>query len=573
MVNPFLGLEHRRPDVDLEEAARLLLAGWGRTGVVRQLGSHQDRNILVDGPDGRFVLKVARHGISRRELDAENGAMRHVAEAGVSFAVPVPVPALDGSLVVALPMRTGVVHDVRLVTFVDGTPLEDHRFFAPAVLRAHGSMAGELAVALAGFDHPGLDRAFQWDLRYAADICDALAPFASTPDRRELLDASIARAMAVLEPLTPDLRVQAIHADITDQNTLATPDAAGRPMPSGIIDFGDVSRTWLAAELAVTIAADTMFDLGRPIQLARSIAEGFTARLPLAAAELRATWPLVLARAASVAISGDHQASLEPDNRYVIESREAEWAALEAIAAVPFELATEALREAAGLGPVERPVVKRAVAPVLADPPVPMVLDLSTTSDALDGAAIGDTGAVGPLVAAAEAAGCMAVGRWGEARLVDTVLDAVDEPSTIHLGVDLFAPAGSGVQAPVGGLVRHVSGAVVVEGVEDLVLWGVDAVVAAGDRVEAGDRIGTVAADAPDGLPPHVHVQRVLEPGLDAPRRAVPSLASAWQRLCPDPSAILGLEPAIAAAPADDPRALLARRDAVLATTQEHYFD
>ena len=31
------------------------------------------------------------------------------------------------------------------------------------------------------------------------------------------------------------------------------------------------------------------------------------------------------------------------------------------------------------MGPVERPLVKRAVAPVLADAPVPMILDLSTT--------------------------------------------------------------------------------------------------------------------------------------------------------------------------------------------------
>ncbi len=92
-------------------------------------------------------------------------------------------------------------------------------------------------------------------------------------------------------------------------------------------------------------------------------------------------------------------------------------------------------------------------------------------------------------------------------------------------------------------------------------------------EVDAGDLVGTVAATGPDGLPTHVHVQRVAEPDLEAPRRAVPSLAGAWLRLCPDPSAILGLEPGVAAAPPDDPAALLARRDAVLATTQEHYFD
>ena len=71
----------------------------------------------------------------------------------------------------------------------------------------------------------------------------------------------------------------------------------------------------------------------------------------------------------------------------------------------------------------------------------------------------------------------------------------------------------------------------------------------------------------------HVHVQRVAVPGLDAPRRGVPSLAAAWLELCPDPSSLLGILPGIAARPRDDPAALLARRDAVLATTQVHYFD
>ena len=259
-------------------------------------------------------------------------------------------------------------------------PLDGESYFSAAVLRAHGAMGAELALALAGFDHPGLDRAFQWDLKHAADICEALAPFASTPERRALLDASIARAMTALEPLIPRLRVQVVHADITDQNTLGTRDAAGRLVPSGIIDFGDLSRTWLVSDLAVTIAADTMFDVAHPLRIATELTRGSTGALPLTDAELAALWPLVVARAASVAISGDHQASLEPDNAYVIESRHAEWAALEAVAAVPFALATEALREAAGLGPVERPLVKRAVAPVLADAPVPMVLDLSTTS-------------------------------------------------------------------------------------------------------------------------------------------------------------------------------------------------
>jgi 4-aminobutyrate aminotransferase-like enzyme/murein DD-endopeptidase MepM/ murein hydrolase activator NlpD len=386
------------------------------------------------------------------------------------------------------------------------------------------------------------------------------------------MEAAISAAMAALEPLISMLRVQAIHADVTDQNTLGIRDDAGRAMPVGIIDFGDISRSWLVGELAVTIAADAMFDLERPLEVGRALTRGFTSRLALTDVELRAVWPLVVARAASVAISGDHQQALEPDNDYVGESRDAEWAALDAVAAVPFALAEEALREAAGLAPVERAAVKRATAPILADMPVPMTIDLSTTSAALDGETIGDPSAAAALVEAAEAVGCMAVGRWREGRLVDTRLDSRREVPTVHLGVDLFAPAGTRVHAPVGGRIRLVEGGLVIGGVDDIRLMGIQPAVEEGSEVAAGTVVGNVGAYGPDGLPSHVHVQCVAVPCLEAPTRSVPSDASAWQRLCPDPAALLGLDPDAVVAPPDDPATLLARRDSVLATTQEHYF-
>ncbi len=574
--NPFLGHEHRRPDVGIEEASRLLEAAFGRTGRLRELGSHQDRNVLVEADDGRFVLKVARTGISRRELEAENAAMRHALAAGLPFAIPVPQPGLGGADIVRMATASGAAHDLRLVSYIDGEPMDGAGYLAPAVLRAHGAMAAGIALALRGFDHPGLDRALQWDVRQAAGVVEALAPFASTPARRARAESAMARAAAALAPLEPDLRIQVIHADVTDLNTVAVRDRAGRPMPVGLIDFGDVSRSWLAAELAVTIAADAFHDPARPLQLGVEIARGFLARLPLTEPELAAIWPMVVARAAAVAVSGDQQASLEPDNAYVAASRDDEWAALEAVLAVPFALAREALRAAAGPGPtVRQSWAGLATAPVL-DPRFdprfdPRVVDLSTTSDALPGAATGR-----PADAASLITGRGAVGRWGEARLVDVRLDGHDETGTVHLGIDLFAAAGTPVHAPVGGRVRLRGDGLIIEaGTFDLVLDGVAVVTEFGDAVTAGDVVGRVAATGPDGLPPHVHVQAVLEPGVgvDVPRRVVPSLADAWLALCPDPSAIIGLPPGLAAAPPDDAADLLARRARVLAGVQVHYFD
>lgn len=603
--NPFLGLEHRRPAVDAAEAGRLLQVAFGLTGTLRELGSHQDRNFLVEAPAGRFVLKVARHGISRGELDAENRAMLAAAAAGLPFATPVPQPALDGSLVARAMTTAGATHDLRLVSWIEGQPLDRAGHLAPPVLRAHGEMAAGIARALADVDHPALDRAFQWDVRHAGSVVPALLPFVRGGERGALAERSLGRALHELRRLEPGLRVRTIHADVTDLNTVARRDAAGRPMPVGLIDFGDLSRTWLAAELAVTVAADAFHDLAHPLQLAREVAAGFLPLLPLHEAELEAVWPMVVARSSAVAVSGDHQAALEPDNAYVQATRDEEWAALAAVAAVPFPLAAAVMREAAGLGPRRGASLPGPRAPILSRPPGSpdaAVLDLSTTSDVLPGAATGDPGAVAGLV---EAAGGWAVGRWGEGRLVDARPDAIEEAPSVHLGVDLFAPAGTAVTAPVAGTVQRVPGGCLLEaGGWRLRLDGLSG--ATERSVGAGDVLGTVAPDGPDGLPPHLHVQwipgseweapgsepagstgdpagstthapRAAVPPRDSPprdsppRAAVPSLAAAWLSLCPDPGPVAGI-PLSAAAPPDDPRALLERRRRVLAGVQAHYY-
>jgi 4-aminobutyrate aminotransferase-like enzyme/Ser/Thr protein kinase RdoA (MazF antagonist) len=576
-TNPFAGHVHRRPEVSVGEAAHLLAEAFGVTGTLTELGSHQDRNYRVDAAAGaRHVFKVAREGLSRAALEAENAAMLLAgAAAGLPFAVPVPQAALDGSLIARAVVAAGTTHDLRLVTYLDGTPLDTFGYLAPAVLRAHGEMAAQMAMALEGFDHPGLDRVLQWDIRHAAAVVEALLPYCSTPARRALAVAETARTADALAALEPSLRVRVVHQDVTDVNTVARRDKAGRPMPVGLIDFGDLSRTWLAADLAVVIAADSFHALDAPLQLAREVARGYLALVPLAPAELAAVWPMVVARAAAVAVSGDQQGALEPDNTYVHGTRDEEWAAFEAVAAVPFAVAEEVLREAAGLGPARRVALPAdVVRPVDVAPGRVRMLDLSTTSDALPGAATGDTAAVESAVEAVRSAGGIPLGRWGEARLADAELDTTIEAATVHLGADLFLAAGLTVRAPVAGIVRHTPAGVVV-GTEsfDIRLDGVVPSLAAGARVSPGDEIGNVAGDGPGGLPALLHAQLVAVPGLDAPRRTVPSLARAWQALCPDPSALLGLTSAVVVAPADDPASLLARRNAVLAGVQVHYFE
>ncbi|MFZ0324256.1 MAG: phosphotransferase, partial [Actinomycetes bacterium] len=250
MSNPFEGHELPSPDLDDPAAHQVLRECFGLEGSLHPLGSHQDQNWLADTSAGRFVLKVSNPGFTRTGLEAQNAAMLHLAERGADFDVPVPQPSLSGELIPT--WRHGDrTFDVRLVTFVEGQPLADFTYLSPQVLAAHGALSARSAVALADFDHPGLERHLQWDCRHAFDVVDALIHHVSDPHLRDLVARHAAEAQRALDPLVDELRVQVVHADVTDVNVVATRDSAGRPVPHGLIDFGDISRTWLVSDAAV----------------------------------------------------------------------------------------------------------------------------------------------------------------------------------------------------------------------------------------------------------------------------------------------------------------------------------
>ena len=342
----FAGHELHSPRFALEEARELARELFAVEGAASELGSHQDQNVLIDGPSGRFVLKIANAAFGEAELDLQNRAMVHLAER-LPIEVPQPCPARDGREIVAVE-RDGVTYLLRLVTFIEGEPLIDAPHLAPPVLRALGEVAGLVARALEDFEHPAADRAMQWDPRHVGAVVEALAPHVEDARRRALVSEVGARAAEAIERLAPQLRRQVAHCDVTDWNVIGRRDRAGRPMPCGVIDFGDVTRTLRACELAVAASIAYGHEPDDPICAAAEIVRGFDAVCPLDDAELEVLPHLIAARAAIVAVGTEQQAALEPHNAYAQRVRAGDWAICETAAAQPTLLVDALLRRACG---------------------------------------------------------------------------------------------------------------------------------------------------------------------------------------------------------------------------------
>jgi 4-aminobutyrate aminotransferase-like enzyme/Ser/Thr protein kinase RdoA (MazF antagonist) len=549
------------PDVSADRAREIARERYRLDGDVTPLGSQQDCNFRVEvaGIAERTVLKIANPVFDVAELEAQNAAMAWVASRVPGVTVPTVVTDRDGRAMSAVEIN-GETCLVRLVTYVEGDPLAAAAYLSQASLTCLGGVAARMSVALGDFAHPGLDRTLQWDLRQANRVVDLLLPHVVDPDRSVALADAMAGSEAVLAGIG-ELPVQPIHGDLTEDNIVGHRDEAGRLMPCGVIDFGDLTRGWRVADLAVACASLLHRAPDDPMAVLPVVA-GFDARLPLTAAELDALWPLVVERAAVLVVSGAQQISISPDNDYAGSAQSKDWAGFECATCVPTPVMTAALRYAlgrpAGSGSVDMSTYHRLLPSI--DPADLVPLDLSATSEQLGAGRWLDDDAEAASARECESVGCVAVTRYAECRLTRSRLDTNEVPETCALHVEVTLNSEEPLAAPFDGVVRLIADGLVLAG-DAVTMWLSAAVSGSPGQVAAGDVLGIVG---PGGL----QIQLGTFDGVAPPLFCRPQLAAGWLAVCPDPSALLGLPVEPARATESLP---LSQRHA-FAAVQEHYY-
>ncbi|HEX3906832.1 MAG TPA: phosphotransferase, partial [Mycobacteriales bacterium] len=482
------------PEISLERARDIVRDGYGRDGELTLLGSQQDYNVRVDVAGdtvGRTVLKIANSAFHVRELEAQNAAMSWVAGRVSDMTLPVVVPALDGTEISTLDIA-GESCAVRMVTYVEGEVLAAAPYLSPAALTGLGDLVAAVSAALADFDHDGLDRTLQWDLRQASRVVELLLPHVGDPARAEALTAAVARSETVLEGVTP-LPVQPSHGDLTEDNVVGRYDDAGRIVPGGVIDFGDLARSWRVGDLAVACAS-LLYRSDTDPMAVLPVIRGFDARLPLTDPEIDALWPLVVERAAVLVVSGQQQVSISPDNEYAERSQDRDWSIFECATSVPLPAMSAALRHALGRPPAPRPdrAAAHRLLPSL-DPARLVPIDLSPTSASLDaGRWLDDDAEETVGRQAVMQSGAVAMTRYGECRLTRSRPELAAPSSTCALHVEVRLPAGQAVVAPFDGELRRLpDGRVLLTGERMSLLLGGVGLRPGKPSVVAGQEIGS----------------------------------------------------------------------------------
>ena len=545
--------ERTRPDVDADAAADLLREHWGREGELLELGSQQDRNWLVTDAEGeRVVLKIDHAATSAEEVAAQHLAAEAIAAAGL--AVAAPIATTDGLELVAL---DGGAH-ARLLDFLAGGTFADDPVFGEDEARLLGETAGRVVRALADLEHPGLDRALQWDLRNAATVVTALRDDIADEELRERIRAATKESAKAVRKRAKHLPIQPIHGDLTDDNLIRLGAAE-----VGVIDLGDVGLGWRVAELAVAIGS--VLQRTGSLYLATCCAAEFADHVDLGDRELAVLWHLVRLRGATLVASGENQQRIDPDNAYALERMASERRVFDVAMSIPAEEAEAVIRVALG-----RPHRRGARRARLADGLTKKaVVALDPAADAFDAGGWLRRGSAEDAIFERVEQRSVAATRWGECRLDRADAPSPRAPRNRALFIEVVGDGPLEIRAPFAGTVASVDDDTLDLGDDRVTLRIRGLRVAALGAVEAGATIG-YARRSTDGTS-RIRVQWVRSRADETIEWASADTMADDASLRPDPSALLGLRPA--PSPVRRTRDERRRRDRVLGRASERFWE
>jgi Ser/Thr protein kinase RdoA (MazF antagonist) len=222
----FESVELPVPAITTEQAADIAAKYFGVQAHVTALGSQQDANFLLHDLAGVpvGVLKIANPVFSRIELEAQDAASAFIAAGegirtatNIELAGSSPIAQIDGEATLF----------PRIITYLAGGTLSGDAYLRPTQVAALGALAGRSCRALAEFDHPGVDRVMQWDMRHGIRTVEVLAEHVTDTRQREIVEAAAAQAWQLVAELTALMVRRMVHtAGMVDQLEAALEQSA-----------------------------------------------------------------------------------------------------------------------------------------------------------------------------------------------------------------------------------------------------------------------------------------------------------------------------------------------------------
>ena len=555
----------------------VLRDNYGIDAELSKLDGEYDLNFLATQTNGKqYILKVMRVGCEDALVDMQCRAINHVTNLAPHLALPRVIQTIQDTSFAQGADETGEIRIIWLLSKLPGVSYASFKPHSKALIQSLGNELGLLSNSLETFMHPFLDRDFKWDLGQADWITDHIDAI-NNPARKAQIQAITTRFLD-LKPILSSLPKVAVHNDANDYNILVSNTDEGAGVITGIIDFGDMVRTPRICDLAIA-AAYVVLGHNNPERALAALVSGYHSANPLSTQEIDLLYPLMRMRLAVSVVNSTIMAAQNPDDPYITISQAPAWDVLETFdvneAIISARLRTACKLPVTDNGPDILAYLASECgnfAPLLGQSLAHAPLGSLSVSQS--------TTPVNPFDLASKEAARVGseydtddqpwLGFYGEPRLIYTADAFYNGPykasdrRTVHLAIDVFAPAQTPLYAPLDGIVvavadrnKHLDygGVVILEhstpkGDNFYTLYGhlnpdIMDNLNIGDHIPKGGAFCKLGDHTQNGgWSPHVHFQMGLTMagmGDDWPGVSDPDDRDLWLSLFPNPAALLNI--------------------------------
>ena len=307
--------------------ANVLNKSWGVEAKLTKLDGEYDLNFLaVSSSSQPLILKVMRNNCPDWLVKAQISAMQHVEKVANLPSTPKVFLNQSGQSYIEVADEEGNLRVVWALKYIPGQCLANLHSKPLNLIEEIGEALGATTNALRGYKNKDLERTFKWNLLQAGWIDDHL--ICIEDKERYKIVKNISENFSRCLPELKSFNRQVIQNDPNDYNIVVSGDYDKKKSLSGIIDFGDMCISPRICEIAIA-GAYIVLETPHPEKSLVALVSGFNRTCPLTTPEIDLIWNLLLMRLAVSVVNSTMLAIEFPNDPYVTVSQKPAWDFLE----------------------------------------------------------------------------------------------------------------------------------------------------------------------------------------------------------------------------------------------------
>jgi len=319
---------YQKPSVVTEKVLNICQEFFGlQPKSLRELPGDRSQNFLViDQKERKYVLKISSGFDHQEGLEFENMVLRLLSKEMPEYHFPQPQMSINNEDLVIY-QHQNEIFMIRLFNYVDGQHLSELSEIPENLWKEVGKFLARIDRLLQNFYHPGQNRNLPWDIKNVLWSKERLNYVMEARLRRQL-DYALLQYETQVWPQIQSFRKQVIYGDANQHNFILKRSAKGSWQLKGLIDFGDMTESYLICEPAIAITYVMMLS-PEPEKIASLLLASYHAINPLKKEELEVLYYLVLARLVISLTMSAWRKQVEPSNVYMTISELPGWKLLD----------------------------------------------------------------------------------------------------------------------------------------------------------------------------------------------------------------------------------------------------